>query len=337
MNERVIGWILSFVISLFFTALVYGIGPVILLLLHKSPIDYKKLKWFHIAYTVIISSAFNIFSSLSGYGMNFTPAIIWGLIFYRINKTQFEKRQAPPTSIVRVDDAGQAKEFVVDGSTGEVLSEKTIEAPAPIVPEKDPDPAVRPVKELEPKQNKPHEFKALCVILAVICVASLAGNGLQAYWNVSQQKNHQAGYDASKKDLIVSALPEIPFTNGKIVMNPFDQRICPLNISVKGDDSYYIYLDSESFPHNDMAFLIKPGKSVELDVPEDTYQIFYAVGQTWYGKDDLFGPDTMYYKCDGTFEFYRDEDYVYGHTIELYLKKNGNLATEKVDASSFPG
>lgn len=201
MNERVIGWILSFVISLFFTALVYGIGPVLLLLLHKSPIDYKKLKWFHIAYTVIISSAFNIFSSLSGYGMNFTPAIIWGLIFYRINKAQFEKRQAPPTSTVRVDDAGQAKEFVVDESTGEVLSEKTIEAPAPIVPDKDPEPVVHPVKEPEPKQNKPHEFKALCVILAIICVASLAGNSLQAYWNVSQQKTYQAEQTALKKEL----------------------------------------------------------------------------------------------------------------------------------------
>lgn len=179
-------------------------------------------------------------------------------------------------------------------------------------------------------------FFSLMVIVAVVLFllySPLGKDQSKAEYN----SGYQDGYEAAKKDLIVSALPEIPFTNGKIVMNPFDQRICPLNISVKGDDSYYIYLDSESFPHNDMAFLIKPGKSVNLDVPEDTYQIFYAVGQTWYGKDDLFGPDTMYYKCDGTFEFYRDEDYVYGHTIELYLKKNGNLATEKVDASSFPG
>ena len=150
-------------------------------------------------------------------------------------------------------------------------------------------------------------------------------------------QGYQDGYDAAKKDLIISALPEIPFTNGKIVMNPFDQRICPLNISVKGEDSYYIYLDSESFPHNDMAFLIKPGKSVDINVPEDTYQIFYAVGETWYGKDNLFGPDTMYYQCDGDFEFYTDDEYVYGHTIELYLQRNGNLSTEVIDADLFPG
>lgn len=199
------------IISLILTALLYGAGPILLLIFHKQPIDLKKLKLFHIIYTVLISFSLNIYYSTHGYKMNFSPALLWGFIFYGINKAQFEKRQSPPTSTVRVDDAGQAKEFVVDESTGEVLSEKTIEAPAPIVPDKDPDPVVHPVKKPEPdvcpvkepgpKQNKPHEFKALCVILAIICVASLAGNGLQAYWNVSQQKTYQVEQTALEKEL----------------------------------------------------------------------------------------------------------------------------------------
>ena len=212
MNERVIGWVLSFVISLFFTALVYGIGPVLLLLLHESPIDYKKLKWFHIAYTVIISSAFNIFSSLSGYGMNFTPAIIWGLIFYRINKAQFEKRKGRSIYKIQAEEDGQTKEFIVDQETGEVLKETVIKEPEPeqlsIEDFMEPKP---PVPNVEPQQTetvtqpehpvRPTRWAPLCGILAVICAVSLAGNGLQAYWNISQQKTHQAGQSTLEKEL----------------------------------------------------------------------------------------------------------------------------------------
>lgn len=84
--------VISLVISLVLTALIYGLGPLLLLAFHRSPISLKKLKWFHIIYTVVISLICNFISSASGNGASFTPAIIWGLIFYNINKSQFEKR-----------------------------------------------------------------------------------------------------------------------------------------------------------------------------------------------------------------------------------------------------
>lgn len=153
-------------------------------------------------------------------------------------------------------------------------------------------------------------------------------------------QGYQDGYDAAqaeKQQVEKNPLVEHALYNGRIIIAPSEERICPLTVSVKGEDAYYIFLDSVYYPHNDMAFTISPGQEVEIDVPADTYRIFYAVGQTWYGKTNLFGPDTMYYQCDGDFEFYTDDEYVYGHNIELYLQRNGNLSTEVIDADLFPG
>lgn len=134
-----------------------------------------------------------------------------------------------------------------------------------------------------------------------------------------------------------SAQPkEIQFTNGQIIVHPKDQRLCPLSVEVTGNNAYYVYLDSVRSPNNDMAFMVSANGTVEVDVPIGEYEIYYAVGTSWYGKSLLFGDDTAYYKCDDTFSFYDDGKYYQGWTLELYLQPNGNLDTTIIDASGFP-
>lgn len=135
-----------------------------------------------------------------------------------------------------------------------------------------------------------------------------------------------------------SAKPkEVPFKNGEIIVQPKDQRLCPLSVEVTGNNAYYVYLDSMRSTGNDMAFMVSPECTVEVDVPIGEYEIYYAAGTSWYGQDLLFGEDTAYYKCDGTFDFYDDGTYYQGWTLELYLQPNGNLDTDIIGASEFPG
>lgn len=125
---------------------------------------------------------------------------------------------------------------------------------------------------------------------------------------------------------------QVPVSNGEIITYPYEECIAPLTIETRGELNYYVVLDGS----DQMSFYVKAGKTAEVEVPLGDYKISYAVGKTWYGKDYKFGPETQYYKCDGYFDFYEEDGYVNGWTLELYLQNNGNLHTDEVDAADFP-
>lgn len=192
-------FITSFLADFLVTVIAYGLGPILLLEFHKGPISPKKLKWFHIIYTIIVSFTFNIIMSLLGLRQvgSFTPAIIWGTVFYRINKKNFDQRAKaiPPETYTQQE--AQMKHFAVDESTGEVISEPPVEEPKPVVLTYAPDfklsgppkPVVDDSVPLEPpSQPKPSKRNAvLFVVLAAICIASLAGNAVQGYIGITQK------------------------------------------------------------------------------------------------------------------------------------------------------
>ena len=133
-------------------------------------------------------------------------------------------------------------------------------------------------------------------------------------------------------------LTPVSITNGSILEYPSDERVAPLTVETSGSNGYYIFLvDISNSGKNNMSFFVEGGKTVEIDVPLGKYGFYYCSGKTWYGKDHKFGTYTSYSKADGEFNFYVSGDYVYGHTITLYTVANGNLETESINESQFPG
>lgn len=190
-------FVVAFLSDLIVTVFAYGLGPIILLKLHKGPISIKKLKWFHIIYTITVSFSFNVILlllELRPVG-SFTPALIWGTIFYHINKKKFAQRgkAIPPETYAQQE--AQMKQFVVDDATGEVISEPPAEEPKPITLEYHPDFQLQGPPE-DPKlpaespdlTQKPagKSYAPLCIILGILLAASFAGNVVQSYMSVNQ-------------------------------------------------------------------------------------------------------------------------------------------------------
>lgn len=190
-------FVVAFLSDLIVTVFAYGLGPIILLKLHKGPISIKKLKWFHIIYTIIVSFSFNVLLlllELRPVG-NFTPALIWGTIFYRINKKKFAQREKAIPAETYTQQEAQMKQFVVDDATGEVISEPPAEEPKPITleyhpdfqlqgPPEDPKP---PVESPDPTQKPAGKsYAPLCIILGILLAASFAGNVVQSYMSVNK-------------------------------------------------------------------------------------------------------------------------------------------------------
>lgn len=140
--------------------------------------------------------------------------------------------------------------------------------------------------------------------------------------------------------------------NGEKFVVPAFKEVCPLTVSVRGNQGYYIYLkylhaptyseESRDHPNSyvdaesDLAFYVSPDSSVNCKVPIGVYKLYYATGSTWYGQHDLFGSGTMYYTSSELLNFYSDTEYYNGTTLELWRQTNGNFETESIDASDFP-
>ena len=77
------------------------------------------------------------------------------------------------------------------------------------------------------------------------------------------------------------------------------------------------------------------GEHFTVKVPLGQFTIKYASGDTWYGYNYFFGPETVYNKANSSFTFARESDGYSGYTITLYKVRNGNLKTQAISAHDF--
>ncbi len=136
-------------------------------------------------------------------------------------------------------------------------------------------------------------------------------------------------WDGSAK--VVVSLKPVDFESGKLIKKPADARNSYIEIT--GSDKYntYFYFESKTKPANDMSFLIKKGETTKVDVPCDTYYIYEAAGDTWYGSKILFGPQTFYVKDEGEYEFTSGTYWTLKQGVE-----DGNINYDDINSSDFP-
>ena len=83
------------------------------------------------------------------------------------------------------------------------------------------------------------------------------------------------------------------------------------------------------------TIFMRSGDTINTKMPLGSYNLKYATGKTWYGKEHLFGPETIYSKANKTFIFSREVNGYLGYTIELILQQGGNLRTQSIPKSDW--
>ena len=158
---------------------------------------------------------------------------------------------------------------------------------------------------------------------------------------------NNTGTSATKAPSIVVA------SNGKMFITPDYEGVCPFTIIADSSTDYYIYLKYQKAPtsstesrllkskailpyESDVAFYLKAGQQVKIQVPIGVYKLYYATGSNFYGTKLLFGDKTHYYASDDLLSFYSDSQYYNGHTITLKTTYNGNFDTDPISESEFP-
>ena len=131
----------------------------------------------------------------------------------------------------------------------------------------------------------------------------------------------------------------------EVLLAPYGERKHPLTVKTDSGSDYYVKLQRAGDTANApvITMFIRGGETLSAKVPSGNYELKYATGNGWYGKDYLFWEDTRFYKTDDTFEFNVDASpteggilHTYdGYTIELIKRASGNLETIEISASEF--
>ena len=129
---------------------------------------------------------------------------------------------------------------------------------------------------------------------------------------------------------VTVSLKPVKIENGKLIKKPADARASSLQVTPSFQYNTYVYLESKTKKANDMSFVVKKGEVVTIPVPMDNYIMYQANGDTWYGGEYLFGPQTEYVKVDGEWDFT-------SYTWEVQFGAiNGNLSNETIEEDDFP-
>lgn len=130
---------------------------------------------------------------------------------------------------------------------------------------------------------------------------------------------------------VVVSLKPVEIESGKVIKEPADPRNSSIVVTGSDEFSSYFYLKSKTKSSNDMSFVIKKGETSTVYVPCDTYTIYEADGDTWYGENILFGPKTFYTKDSYKYEFTSGTYW----TLELGVK-DGDVTGKSIGPSDFP-
>jgi hypothetical protein len=132
------------------------------------------------------------------------------------------------------------------------------------------------------------------------------------------------------------AEPVAPFPATGTVRYPAGAKgVAPLKIKTSPGSDYYVKLVEPPSDKPAMEVFVQGGSTVEVSAPLGSYEMRYATGQTWYGPEHFFGPETSYTKADQLFVFSQDYRGTSGYTVTLYTVHNGNLSTETLSRGQF--
>ena len=111
--------------------------------------------------------------------------------------------------------------------------------------------------------------------------------------------------------------------------------LAPLEIKTSAGENYLIKLVEASSGRPVVELFVHGGHTIEIMMPLGNFTMKYAAGDTWYGRDYYFGPNTSYSKASSVLNFNQDVSGYSGYTVTLYRVANGNMQTQRLSPEEF--
>lgn len=135
---------------------------------------------------------------------------------------------------------------------------------------------------------------------------------------------------------VVVSLKPVAVENGEMIITPQRTGQPEITVHAPSDKDCFVYFKHWSSRAFDLGFYVTAGSSVTVNVLAGSYQLYYATGETWYGKDLKFGLDSTFYHSPDTIHLSEDREVYDVIDITLYTVPDGNMETQSIDESEFP-
>jgi hypothetical protein len=120
--------------------------------------------------------------------------------------------------------------------------------------------------------------------------------------------------------------------------------IAPFTVIGGSGTNYLIKLVNAADERQHILIFVRGGEQYSTKVPLGTYKLRAASGSSWYGKDDLFGPNTQFFQLknkggssndQSLLRFYREGRKIIGTTLNFQPVQFGNLEQENISRDEF--
>ncbi|MGY3485441.1 hypothetical protein ACVW1C_003324 [Bradyrhizobium sp. USDA 4011] len=130
-------------------------------------------------------------------------------------------------------------------------------------------------------------------------------------------------------------------------MQPRRRRnaIAPFTMLTESGQNYLIKLINADNAGDQIWIFVRGGESYSTKVPVGSYYFRAASGNEWYGREDLFGPSTHFFRlrpkngasgdAQQTLQFRKERNRIFGMTISLKGVANGNIEQEAMTRLEF--
>jgi tetratricopeptide (TPR) repeat protein len=199
----------------------------------------------------------------------------------------------------------------------------------------------------EAKKDKPRAIADYCKILVIFSNRERRAIAMERIARLTQAQQQQAnvpppGPVAADK-IATSGLPPPP--TGDIQRRRRRNAIAPFSVITESGQNYLIKLVNIDNARDQIWIYLKGGESYSTKVPVGTYNFRAATGNEWYGREDLFGPNTRFFRLRAKkgaavdtqqkLEFRKERNRIFGMTISLKSVANGNMEQESMNRSDF--
>jgi len=129
--------------------------------------------------------------------------------------------------------------------------------------------------------------------------------------------------------------------NGDVKRYHTGRAVAPLEIRTRAvdrdyaDRHYFVKITDYQTDRRIATAFVRGGDTTKISVPLGTFRLKYATGETWYGENLHFGPETIYSEADQALYFADQGNQYSGYTVELFLQRNGNLRTDRIGRDDF--
>jgi hypothetical protein len=145
--------------------------------------------------------------------------------------------------------------------------------------------------------------------------------------------------DAEQKSAVASP------PTGTLARSRGRNAIAPFSIESEAGTNYLIKLVNVANDKDQILIYVKGGETYSTKVPLGSYRIRAASGQTWYGREDLFGPETQFFRLRSkkgssleeapVFRFTQQGNKITGTKLSFKKVFDGNMDQEKISRNEF--